>query len=268
MLVELTKDLANPKTKQAFKNYIKGNDDGMYSYLQLAKAGRTELRTSVEALQAFTKLQKNEKLIKLGVSKGDLAGMLKKLEASPNTTFTDFDKVLNKLNKSYNDPLKGGNSKGAHGVLKTLDDEFDNLLKGNSIKFEKRVENARDINSMSAEDLTVELLIDGQIIKRIEVKYCTNCVDEKTIIKQFIERDLYNATNINQIKWKVYGQDFTKSDLQTILSSADGKKALEGLGVDKVKQLLPKDEFLTNQNFVQRILENLERKEVFNLIFK
>ncbi|WP_157487216.1 hypothetical protein [Gelidibacter algens] len=99
MLVELTKDLANPKTKQAFKNYIKGNDDGMYSYLQLAKAGRTELRTSVEALQAFTKLQKNEKLIKLGVSKGDLAGMLKKGWGGPPEipAFNIFCDELNDL---------------------------------------------------------------------------------------------------------------------------------------------------------------------------
>ena len=78
MLTELTNDLTNPKTTQAFKNYIKGNNDGIYSYLQLAKAGRTELRTNIEALQAFTKLQKNENLIKFGISKGELAGMLKK----------------------------------------------------------------------------------------------------------------------------------------------------------------------------------------------
>jgi hypothetical protein len=78
MLTELTNDLTNPKTTQAFKNYIKGNNDGIYSYLQLAKAGRTELRTNVEALQAFTQLQKNENLIKYGISKGELAGMLKK----------------------------------------------------------------------------------------------------------------------------------------------------------------------------------------------
>ena len=98
--------------------------------------------------------------------------------------FNFLQKVIYKNNNS-----KATNSQriGAEGVLKAVDDEFDNLLKGEIVRFENSVENIR--GTKSYEDLNVEIVtFDGtKTAYRIEVKNCPNCVDTHIIRKQFIE---------------------------------------------------------------------------------
>lgn len=201
-----------------------------------------EALTRVRALPTKVKQQlgvTDEILASLNVSsKGEFAystlidkitSIGKKLENSPNTKLEGFyDKVLYKLNK--NSKVIDFQKIGAEGVLKAIDDEFDNLLKGKIVRFEKRVDNARPTNRLSAEDLTVEIeALDGsrKTLFSVEVKNCADCVTSKVIKEQFIERDLFNATDISQIKWKIYRQNFTKADFEKFLK--DNKKAIEGL---------------------------------------
>ena len=90
------------------------------------------------------------------------------------------------------------------------------MLKGKIVRFEKQVDNARSTKKLSAEDLTVEIeALDGsrKTLFRVEVKNCPTCVDTHIIRKQFIERDLFNATDISQIKWRIYGQNFYQTRL-------------------------------------------------------
>ncbi len=152
----------------------------------------------------------------------------KKLEAAPNTNIEGFyKKVLKKMEFGNNTPNA---HIGAEGILKAVDDYFDDLLKGRTIKFEQRVPNSRPTSNLSAEDLTVEIELLGKIKveSRIEIKNCfgSNCVDADVIKKQFIDRDLFNASEISEIKWKIYGQNFTKNQLvdylKTHVSAIDG----------------------------------------------
>lgn len=162
-----------------------------------------------------------------------LLSIAKKIEDSPNTTLEDFyEKVIYKLNKNS----KATNSQriGVEGVLKAVDDEFDNLLKGKIVRFENSVENIR--GTKSYEDLNVEITtFDGaKTAYRIEVKNCPNCVDTNIIRKQFIERDLFNATDISQIKWRIYGQNFTKQYFEKFLKeNREAKRSLESTGIRK-----------------------------------
>ena len=229
---------------------------------------------NAEAVETLTKARNNPILKKLGFTdeilaslrasgKGEfsyekildkLLSIAKKIEDNPNTTLEDFyEKVIYKLNKNS----KATNSQriGAEGVLKAVDDEFDNLLKGKIVRFENSVENIR--GTKSYEDLNVEITtFDGtKIAYRIEVKNCPNCVDTNIIRKQFIERDLFNATDISQIKWRIYGQNFTKQDFEKFLK--ENRKAIEKLGEEKIKNLFGIDinvgETITNDvinNFV------------------
>ncbi|WP_156099825.1 hypothetical protein [Cellulophaga lytica] len=52
-----------------------------------------------------------------------------------------------------------------------------------------------------------------------------------------------------------------------MLKSDEGRKALEELGYEKAKQLFPKDEFLSKQNFVNKMIENFEVEDIFKTIF-
>ncbi len=180
----------------------------------------------------------------------------KKLESSPNTKLEGFyDKVLYKLNKNSNATT---NQKiGAEGVLKAVDDEFDNLLKGKIVRFENSVENIR--GTKSYEDVNVEIVsIDGaETAYRIEVKNCADCITSKVIKEQFIERDLFNASDISQIKWKIYGQNFTKADFEKFLK--ENRKAIEKLEIGRIEKLLPESmkEGLKQSNMYNRIYNHL-----------
>ncbi|MBM0657664.1 hypothetical protein JMN12_14170, partial [Capnocytophaga genosp. AHN8471] len=228
------------------------------------------------AVNALTKARNNPILKKLGFTdeilanlrasgKGEfsyekildkLLSIAKKIEDNPNTTLEDFyEKVIYKLNKNS----KATNSQriGAEGVLKAVDDEFDNLLKGKIVRFENSVENIR--GTKSYEDLNVEIVtFDGtKTAYRIEVKNCPNCVDTNIIRKQFIERDLFNATDISQIKWRIYGQNFTKQDFEKFLK--ENRKAIEKLKIGRIEKLLPESmkEGLKQSNMYNRIYNHL-----------
>ena len=247
------------------------------SWKLLKDAGRTQLMKNADVLEALTKARNNPILKKLGFTdkilaslrasgKGEfsyekildkLLSIAKKIEDNPNTTLEDFyEKVIYKLDK--NSKVTDSQRRGAEGVLKTVDDEFDNLLKGKIVRFEKQVDNARSSKKLSAEDLTVEIeTLDGsrKTLFRVEVKNCENCVTAKVIKEQFIERDLFNATDISQIKWRIYGQNFTKQDFEKFLK--ENRKAIEKLGEEKIKNLFGIDinvgETITNDvinNFV------------------
>ena len=232
---------------------------------------------NAEAVETLTKARNNPILKKLGFTdeilanlrasgKGEfsyekildkLLSIAKKIEDNPNTTLEDFyEKVIYKLNKNS----KATNSQriGVEGVLKAVDDEFDNLLKGKIVRFEKQVDNARSTKKLSAEDLTVEIeALDGsrKTLFRVEVKNCQDCVTAK---EQFIERDLFNATDISQIKWRIYGQNFTKQDFEKFLK--ENKEAIKKLGERKIKNLFPPAQRSTinESNFVDEMIDNLK----------
>ena len=188
-----------------------------------------------------------------------LLSIAKKIEDNPNTTLEDFyEKVIYKLDKNS----KATNSQriGVEGVLKAVDDEFDNLLKGKIVRFEKQVDNARPSKKLSAEDLTVEIeTLDGsrKTLFSVEVKNCPTCVDTHIIRKQFIERDLFNATDISQIKWRIYGQNFTKQHFEKFLK--ENRKAIEKLEIGRIEKLLPESmkEGLKQSNMYNRIYNHL-----------
>ena len=242
---------------------------------------------NVEAVETLTKARNNPILKKLGFTdeilaslrasgKGEfsyekildkLLSIAKKIEDNPNTTLEDFyEKVIYKLNKNS----KATNSQriGVEGVLKAVDDEFDNLLKGKIVRFENSVENIR--GTKSYEDLNVEIVtFDGtKTAYRIEVKNCPTCVDTNIIREQFIERDLFNATDISQIKWRIYGQNFTKQHFEKFLK--ENKEAIKSLlkneksksNIEKWFDLKEGQSFISDEQI--KIFSNTYYSKIFN----
>ncbi len=259
-------------------------DDILNTSVTFLAQGRTTLFKKPDALKAFINIKKcsSETLQKLGLTDkalttirghsnssfsgviNDLNKFITKLEESPNTIIDGFDKnILNKLQLTGNNANK---IQGAHGVVKALSDDFD-LLKGKTVKFEQSVDNMRGTKSF--EDMTIEIVtIDGpMILKRIEVKNCSNCITSQVIKEQFIERDLFSAKSIEQIRWRIYGQNFTKEDLLRMLE--ENKDVIKKLGEAKVKQLLPsKSSQINKNNFKEILITEISNDNVFNKIFK
>ena len=79
----------------------------------------------------------------------------------------------------------------------------------------------------------------------------------KVIKEQFIERDMFNATDISQIKWRIYGQNFTKQDFEKFLK--ENKEVIERLGIERIEKLLPESmiEGLKKNNMYDRIYNHL-----------
>lgn len=55
------------------------------------------------------------------------------------------------------------------------------------------------------------------------------------IKEQFIERDLFNATDLSQIQWRIKGNKLSKEKVVEYLSSKEGREAIKKLGAEKGK---------------------------------
>ena len=92
------------------------------------------------------------------------------------------------------------------------------------------------------------------------IKFLDDCEDAeflKFINEQFIEHDLFNATDISQIKWRIYGQNFTKQHFEKFLK--ENRKAIEKLEIGRIEKLLPESmkEGLKQSNMYNRIYNHL-----------
>ena len=77
-----------------------------------------------------------------------------------------------------------------------------------------------------------------------------NCITTKVIKEQFIERDLFNATDISQIKWRIYGQNFTKQDFHKYIDDNIDiiRKMYKDIPFPNVngREIRTLDDFITN----------------------
>lgn len=81
------------------------------------------------------------------------------------------------------------------------------------------------------------------------------------IKEQFIERDLFNATDISQIKWRIYGQKFTKQDFEKFFK--ENKEAIKKLGKEKISKLLKENKMdlkMTIENYTDKLINELIEK--------
>ena len=114
--------------------------------------------------------------------------------------------------------------------------------------------------------MTVEITTfnGNQVAKKIEVKNCENCVTAKTIKEQFIQRDLFSATSLNQLRWRIYGQNFTKEDFAKMLK--ENKEIIMKLPANKLMNFfridISKGEKITD-SIIQRFVNDNYNK-IFN----
>jgi len=154
---------------------------------------------------------------------------------------------------------------GVHGQLKIFENkEFVAEIKGRNIKFEQGVTNARYTDHNSS----VDIFVKGRPELNIEIKnYHGSTKISKDVLKsQFIERDLFNAKNLNEIRWYQVGTSKTsKDEIINMLKTKECREALEKLSNTK-KNMIFKNyntiDGVTDKNLEQFISDN------FNTIFK
>ncbi len=84
------------------------------------------------------------------------------------------------------------------------------------------------------------------------------------IKEQFIERDLFSAKSIEQIRWRIYGQNFTKEDLLRMLE--ENKDVIVKLPKDKLSSFFGIDVGV-NEQLTEALIEKFVENN-YNNIFR
>ncbi|MCP9769691.1 hypothetical protein EGI22_17445 [Lacihabitans sp. LS3-19] len=77
---------------------------------------------------------------------------------------------------------------------------------------------------------------------------------------------MFSVTSLDKLQWRIKGNKLSKATAKTYMESVAGRAALINLGFNKAKQLFPDDLLMTEQNFVDRLISNLNSS--FDGIFK
>ena len=270
----LQKDIvSNPVLLKELSNDL----DLVDNWRLLDDGGRKGLKLDLASIKSLKKIRNNPNRLDIGLTDDVLKNIeghyepfgfkeviddLDKLASfygkNPGTKFNDFNKTLNQLKKTSSIRKR----KGAHGVIKEII-ENSNDYKGKTLSFEKEVPNARPTN----QDSRVDIRIEGDPPKDVEVKWMTREISEGEIVTEFIERDLYNATNINDIKWVQINtkKKLTQEQFVKFLSSEKGREALQPLLINgKLQKFFPNDKIKTVDNFINK----LNNESLFKSIFK
>jgi len=270
--------LTDIKASTDLQDLIRDGKDFSKEWNLLADAQRTGLKKSRAAIESLQKVLKNSKLKELGftdellakvkasrLDEGDFATILddldnfgKKMDAEPSIEFDNFKNIISKL--TDRNPQ---NSQAAHWIIKDITDNVNDFV-GKKWNIEAAVKNS-DGNSAYIDVASNEIPP-----MNIEYKWLTSAVIAKEdFIREFIKRDLFNASNLSKLQWRISGKKLTKDKLVEYLSSVDGKKALNDLGSEKVKQLFPNlGNQINKNNFVDVLIENFKKDEIYNTIFK
>ncbi len=137
-------------------------------------------------------------------------------------------------------------------------------FRNKNIELEFSVGNARNTNSQ----IDVYCRYCEPEFLKIEYKSGPTSIDEVKIRKEFIERDLYNADNLNQIQWRLEGTYFTREQLVVYLQQ--NREVIEDLGIEKIQSFFPEyiQPLINEGNMVDKLIQKLESNEIFNQIFK
>jgi hypothetical protein len=154
-----------------------------------------------------------------------------------------------------------------HGLTKAIKDpKYADEFKGKTLTFEDGVSNARPGDHNSRIDISTD-----EPYRMIEIKNYSGDtkISGDVIRSQFIERDLFNASSLDEIRWLQVGPSTTSKE--TIVNHLKSNKdAISSLGATKVESLFKvtglDDEF--PDEIANVVINYLEKDVNFEKIFK
>jgi len=246
-----------------------------YSKWEILKVSHKNLAKDEAVLLAFTKTSQNSKLKELGFTDELLAKANGYKDASFTQLMQDLDKLGNHLKnnnikidnfESIIDILKGQNAnyrQGVHWIVEDLGKEL--AFNGKNLQLELSLKNSRE--TFSFIDLACKNCARNGKDILIEYKSGPGSITKETIRKQFIDRDLFNATSLGEIQWRMKNTALTKDKFVDWL--IENKASIESLGTDKIKQFFPLQANQINKNnFTDILIENFKKDEIYNAIFQ
>ncbi|WP_212906261.1 hypothetical protein [Capnocytophaga stomatis] len=264
---------------ELFKNTFKGtfSIENAQSWKLLKDANRTGLMKNADAVEALTRVRNNQQIQKLGfidellarvrasrLEDGAFKNILdnldsfgKELEKYP-IEFDNFKNIISKLTDK-----NPQNSQAAHWILQDITQNAKEFS-GKKLSIEFKVINSDKNISY------IDVATDDVPPLTIEYKWLTSgIVSKDDFIREFVKRDLFNATDLTKIQWRIKGNKLTKEKVLEYLSSKEAREALEVIGVEKVKSFFPKlSRQINEDNYVDFLINNLTTDEIFNEIFK
>lgn len=272
---ELIKDF--DKNPAEFRTFMNTAPDAMYAYEQLYKANRPGLRQNTQALQAYSNAIKNNKLRELGFSDELLARVNGYNPAAYDEILTDLDRLASHLQNnsitlenfdSTISILTGNNAnyrQGVHWIVQDLGKET--AFANKTLTMEVAVENARE--TFSFIDLVCRKCSGTGRDIMIEYKSGPGSITSGTIKKQFIERDLFSTTSLDELQWRTKNTNISPDNLKSWLK--DNKDALN---IIKDKSVINQEKFgewFRIRNKGEQILDsNIDFfvNQYYNKIFK
>jgi hypothetical protein len=256
---------------------IDGNPKLLESWQVLKN--RPKLRVKHDELESVSKLLVNPNRIKLGLTDevignihasrldegsfkaivDDLDALGNKMVEKSNIDFDNFNSLLGKLND--NNPQ---NSQAAHWIIQDIKANADDFV-GKKWKFEERVSNS-DGNAAF-----IDVASNEVPPKRIEYKWLTSAtIGQSDFVREFIKRDLFNATDLSKIEWRIKGQKLSKEKFEDYMNSPEGKDALGKISAEKANRLLKRTDLddISPSEIVDAFLEYFNSSSNFDLIFK
>ncbi|NBW36479.1 MAG: hypothetical protein EBR30_15960 [Cytophagia bacterium] len=264
-----------------------GSDLGLVDAWLSVKTYHPYLAKDPSVLEAFDRLKKNPSLSKMnltdvGIAKlqyystgtrqasykrilEDLNTFGNFIENNPGTTIQNFDKVIGILQRTDN---VGNNYKqGVHWMINDINVNG-NLFSGKALKFEHSIPNARPTTTNSSIDLFC--INCNPVNLKVEYKSGPGSMSSTTIKEQFIERDLFNASSLSEIQWRMDGTDFNpdklkiwlKENRSSIMNIIEGTDPVKSSNFQRFFNMSEFDDVITDNHIDAFVDLN------YNLIFK
>ena len=217
------------KWEEVDKVYI-GYAELVDSWRILDDAGRTGLKTNVNALEALQNLRSHPKMASFkqagNITDADLASIqgfsgasfeevtnqiTRLLDNHSSSTLNGFESVISTMKRTGGTQADNA-KKGMYWVIRDVADDVDNLA-GKNLTLEFGVPNARGNTSR------IDVFCSNCDVPNLKIEYKSGpgSISSSTIKEQFIERDLFNASSLDEIQWRMDGTDFTADKLKTWL---------------------------------------------------
>ncbi|WMN07057.1 hypothetical protein QYS48_27635 [Marivirga arenosa] len=155
--------------------------------------------------------------------------------------------------------------KGMYWTLRNVTDDIE-TFGGKNIKFEHSIGNARNTNS------SLDVFCNNCKIPNLKVEYKTGpgSVTSDIIKSQFIERDLFNANNLDEIQWRIEDSNFDAEQLKTwlienkssIMDIIEGDNAVKAANFERIFKMSDADDIITDNQIDEFVNLN------YSLIFK
>jgi hypothetical protein len=232
------------------------------------KTHHPNLAKDIPSLQSFNRLKQNPSFGKMGLTDESIA----KISGYGNSTRSaSYKEILDDLNSLgdflHNNPsttiqnfdqtiaiLKGSNNnykQGVHWMVKDVNTNG-SIFANKSLVFENPIPNARPTQGNSYIDLFCPNCTPANL--KVEYKSGPGSIKSSTIKDQFIERDLFNANNLDEIQWRMDGTDFSADKLKTwlkenkssIMDIVDGDDAIKASNFERFFKMSNFDDVVTD----------------------